>query len=223
MPDCSGGNLRPDPGAIKAGFLAGPIAPLDHAAGLTHFHDLAGRPVGIEVGRASLGGDKRSRKESTMPKIAPCLWFDRDAEAAARFYCEIFPNSKVCEIARYPEGLPGDRAGEVMTVAFELDGVPFLGLNGGPHFKFSEAVSFLIEVKDQAELDRYWTALLAGGGAESQCGWLKDRFGLSWQVTPVQLPHLMANPDREKAARVAAAMLTMKKLDIAALEAAARP
>jgi len=157
-----------------------------------------------------------------MPKLAPCLWFDRQAEDAARFYCAIFPNSKVGAIARYPEGFPGDRAGEVMTVEFELDGKPFTGLNGGPDFKFSEAVSFQIDVQDQAELDRYWTALLADGGQESVCGWLKDRFGLSWQVVPVQLGKLMASPDREAAGRVAAAMMKMAKLDIATLEAAAK-
>jgi predicted 3-demethylubiquinone-9 3-methyltransferase (glyoxalase superfamily) len=108
-----------------------------------------------------------------------------------------------------------------MTVEFELDGKPFTGLNGGPHFTFSEAISFQIEVEDQAELDRYWNALLAGGGGESQCGWLKDRFGLSWQVVPVQLAKLMANPDRAAAGRVADAMMKMVKLDIAELEAAA--
>lgn len=156
-----------------------------------------------------------------MPKLAPCLWFDTQAEDAARFYCAIFPNSKVGKISRYPEGLPGDRAGQALTVEFELDGKPFTGLNGGPEFKFSEAVSFQIDVQDQAELDRYWDALLADGGVESQCGWLKDRFGLSWQVVPVQLGQLMAGPDREAAGRVAAAMMQMVKLDIAKLEAAA--
>lgn len=116
-----------------------------------------------------------------MPGLAPCLWFDREAEAAADFYCAVFPNSKVTEVARYPEGFPGDRAGQVLTVAFELDGKPFTGLNGGPDFTFSEAISFQIDVETQAELDRYWNALLAGGGQESMCGWLKDRFGVSWR------------------------------------------
>lgn len=156
-----------------------------------------------------------------MPKLAPCLWFDTQAEDAARFYCAIFPNSKVGKISRYPEGLPGDRAGQALTVEFELDGKPFTGLNGGPQFTFSEAVSFQIDVQDQTELDRYWEALLADGGVESQCGWLKDRFGLSWQVVPAQLGQLMASPDREAAGRVAAAMMQMVKLDIAKLEAAA--
>ena len=156
-----------------------------------------------------------------MPKITNCLWFDTEAEEAANFYVSIFPNSKITDVARYPENLPGDRAGQVLTVAFELDGVRFTGLNGGPQFKFDEAISFQIEVQDQAELDRYWTALLAGGGSESQCGWLKDRFGLSWQVVPVQLPRLLSGPDKQAANRVAAAMMQMVKLDIARLEAAA--
>lgn len=157
-----------------------------------------------------------------MTSITPCLWFDREAEAAANFYCAIFPNSKVTAVSRYPENLPGDRAGEALTVAFELDGKPFTGLNGGPQFTFSEAISFQIEVETQAELDRYWNALLADGGSESQCGWLKDRFGLSWQVVPAQLGRLMSGPDREAANRVASAMMQMVKLDIAQLEAAAR-
>lgn len=156
-----------------------------------------------------------------MPKITNCLWFDTEAEEAARFYCGIFPNSKITEVARYPEGLPGDRAGQVLTVAFELDGTPFTGLNGGPDFKFSEAISFQIDCQDQAEVDRYWDALLAGGGQESQCGWLKDRFGLSWQVVPTRLSELISGPDKERANRVAAAMMQMVKLDIAKLEAAA--
>lgn len=156
-----------------------------------------------------------------MPNLTPCLWFDREAEDAARFYVSIFPNSKIGKISRYPEGLPGDRAGQVLTVEFELDGKRFTGLNGGPEFKFSEAVSFEIEVETQAELDRYWNALLEGGGRESQCGWLKDRFGLSWQVVPRQLAQLMSSSDPGQANRVAAAMMQMVKLDIAKLEAAA--
>ena len=156
-----------------------------------------------------------------MPRITPCLWFDRDAEEAAKFYCAIFPNSRIVDVSRYPENLPGDRAGEVLTVVFELDGKRFMGLNGGPQFPFSEAVSLEIEVDSQAEIDRYWDALLASGGVESQCGWLKDRFGFSWQVTPRQLGELMAGPDKAKAGRVAAAMMQMVKLDIAKLEAAA--
>jgi predicted 3-demethylubiquinone-9 3-methyltransferase (glyoxalase superfamily) len=156
-----------------------------------------------------------------MPKITSCLWFDTEAEEAANFYVSIFPNSKIGKIARYPEGLPGDRAGQVLTVEFELDGAPYSGLNGGPQFKFSEAVSFQIFVQDQAELDHYWDGLLAGGGQESRCGWLKDRFGVSWQVIPKQLGELMGGPDRAAAGRVAGAMMQMGKLDVAKLEAAA--
>lgn len=156
-----------------------------------------------------------------MPSIVPCLWFDTAAEEAANFYCEVFPNAKVTAVSRYPEGMPGDRAGQVLTVAFELDGKPFTALNGGPVFTFSEAISFQINAQDQAEVDRYWDALLADGGSESRCGWLKDRFGVSWQVVPVQLAQLMSGPDRAAANRVAQAMMQMVKLDIAALEAAA--
>jgi predicted 3-demethylubiquinone-9 3-methyltransferase (glyoxalase superfamily) len=155
-----------------------------------------------------------------MSKITTCLWFDGKAEEAARFYAAIIPNSSVGKITKYPEGTPGT-PGTVMTVEFELDGAKFMGLNGGDDFKFSEAVSFVIDCADQAEVDRYWKALLADGGEESVCGWLKDRFGLSWQVTPRILPKLMADPDRKKASRVADAMMHMKKIDVAELEAAA--
>lgn len=155
-----------------------------------------------------------------MPNITPCLWFDRDGEDAARLYVSLFPNSRITKVARYPEGLPGDRAGEVLTVEFELDGKAFTALNGGPEFPQSEAISFQIFVKDQAELDHYWDGLIAGGGAESQCGWLKDRFGVSWQVVPEKMGEWMSNP--ETGARVAAAFMPMKRLDIAKLEAAAR-
>lgn len=154
-----------------------------------------------------------------MPKIVNCLWFDTDAEDAAKLYVSLFPNARITHVARYPEGLPGDRAGQVMTVEFELDGTSFVGLNGGPQFKFDEAVSFQIMVKDQAELDHYWNGLIAGGGQESQCGWLKDRFGVSWQVVPTRMAEWMENP--KTGAKVAAAFMPMKKLDIATLEAAA--
>ena len=154
-----------------------------------------------------------------MPNITPCLWFDRDAEDAAKLYVSVFPNSKITKVSRYPEGLPGDRAGEVLTVEFELDGKTFTALNGGPDFKFSEAVSMQISVKDQTEYDHYWDGLMAGGGQESQCGWLKDRFGFSWQVTPEKMGEWMRNP--ETGARVAAAFMPMKRLDIATLEKAA--
>ncbi len=156
-----------------------------------------------------------------MPRITNCLWFDRQAEEAAEFYCGVFPNSRISKVARYPDSMGGERAGTVMTVEFELDGAPFVGLNGGPEFKFDEAVSFQIDCQDQAEVDHYWNGLLAGGGRESQCGWLTDRFGLSWQVVPRQLIELTTGPDRAKASRVFAAMMQMVKLDVAQLEAAA--
>jgi len=155
-----------------------------------------------------------------MPTITPFLWFDNQAEEAASFYCSIFPNSKVGKVTRYSEGAPAP-AGAVMTVEFSLDGQDFIGLNGGPHFQFTEAVSFTIATKDQAETDRYWDALLAGGGQPSQCGWLKDRFGLSWQVTPEELIKLTTDPDPGRAQRATQAMLQMVKIDIAQLRQAA--
>jgi predicted 3-demethylubiquinone-9 3-methyltransferase (glyoxalase superfamily) len=153
-----------------------------------------------------------------MPKITPFLWFDTEAEEAAKLYTSLFPNSKIGKTARYGEGMPGP-AGSVMTIEFELDGQTFVGLNGGPIFKFTEAVSFTIDCEDQAELDHYWNGLIAGGGTESQCGWLKDRFGVSWQVVPRRMGEWMGNP--RTGAKVAAAFMRMKKLDIATLEAAA--
>ena len=155
-----------------------------------------------------------------MPRITPNLWFDFNAEEAANFYVSIFPNSKVGKIARYTEVGPGP-AGTAVTVEWELDGQPFVGINGGPDFTFSEAVSMEIRCKDQAEVDYYWERLLADGGRESQCGWLKDRFGFSWQVTPQRLIDLMTHEDPEVVKRVTAAMLQMVKLDVARLEAAA--
>ncbi len=153
-----------------------------------------------------------------MPRTYPCLWFDTDAQPAAEFYTSLFPNSRITTVSHYPKG-SGDREGQVLTVAFELDGVPYLALNGGPQFTFDEAISITIDVKDQAELDRYWDALVADGGQESMCGWLKDKFGLSWQVVPEHWDEI-ASGDPDRAAKVFAAMMTMKRLDIAALEAA---
>jgi predicted 3-demethylubiquinone-9 3-methyltransferase (glyoxalase superfamily) len=155
-----------------------------------------------------------------MPRIIPNLWFDTQGEQAAEFYTSLFPNSSIGSIARYPEGAPGPE-GEVMTVDFSLDGQPFTAINGGPHFTFDEAISFVIEVDDQAELDRYWDALTAEGGEEVQCGWCKDRFGLSWQVVPKGMQELFEDPDKGRAQRAMQAMLGMKKLDIAAMRAAA--
>jgi len=153
-------------------------------------------------------------------KITPNLWFDGEAEQAAEFYCSIFDNSRITGKTHYPEGSPGE-AGTVMTVEWELDGQRFVGINGGPNFKFDEAVSFEISCKDQEEVDYFWERLLADGGTESQCGWLKDRFGLSWQVVPEGMDEVFADPDPERAQRAMQAMLKMVKLDIAALRAAA--
>jgi predicted 3-demethylubiquinone-9 3-methyltransferase (glyoxalase superfamily) len=154
-----------------------------------------------------------------VPAIIPNLWFDTEAEQAAEFYLSVFPNSRVVSVARYPEGAPGP-AGSVMSVEFELDGQRFVGINGGPVFTFSEAVSFQISCRDQDEVDRYWAAL-TDGGEESQCGWLKDRFGLSWQVVPEGMDEIFADPDAGRAQRAMQAMLGMRKLDVAALRAAA--
>jgi predicted 3-demethylubiquinone-9 3-methyltransferase (glyoxalase superfamily) len=154
-----------------------------------------------------------------MQNITPCLWFDTEGEDAANFYTSIFPNSKIKHIARY--GSAGPRAeGSVMTVSFELNGHEFVALNGGPDFEFSEAISFQVSCKDQDEVDKYWNELSAGG-EEGPCGWLKDKFGLSWQIVPTVLPELLSNPDKEKAQRVMAAMLEMKKIQIDELERAA--
>jgi predicted 3-demethylubiquinone-9 3-methyltransferase (glyoxalase superfamily) len=154
-----------------------------------------------------------------MPDITPCLWFDTEGEDAANFYTSIFPNSRIVGVSHYGEAGPRE-AGTVLTVEFELDGKPFTALNGGPEFTFDEAISFQISCKDQAEVDHYWDNLLAGGGQASQCGWLKDRFGVSWQVVPVQLVECLAGPDPEAAQRAMKAMLGMQKIDIAAVQAA---
>ena len=154
-----------------------------------------------------------------MNEITPCLWFDTEGEEAAKLYTSVFPNSKILDVARY--GAAGPRPeGTVMTVSFELDGQKFLALNGGPLFTFSEAISFQVSCNDQDEVDAFWSEL-SEGGEEGPCGWLKDRFGLSWQIVPIRLTELLADPDREKSQRVMQAMLKMKKIDIAALEAAA--
>jgi len=154
-------------------------------------------------------------------RISPCLWFDGEAEEAAKFYVSVFPNSKIGRISRYGDAGPGPK-GSVMTVAFTLDGQEFIGLNGGPQFKFTEAVSFTVYCDTQKEVDSYWAKLTAGGGKEVQCGWVKDRFGLSWQIVPTILPKLATDKDPKKVERVMRAMLQMKKLDIATLKAAAR-
>jgi len=154
-----------------------------------------------------------------MQKITPFLWFDTQGEAAAQFYSSLFPNSRIVDVTHY--GSAGPRPeGTVMTVSFELDGQQFVALNGGPEFTFSEAVSFQVNCKDQEEVDRFWSAL-SEGGEEGPCGWLKDKFGLSWQIVPTALPELLSDPDPEKTQRVMAAMLSMRKIEIEALEQAA--
>jgi predicted 3-demethylubiquinone-9 3-methyltransferase (glyoxalase superfamily) len=154
-----------------------------------------------------------------MKGITPCLWFDTQGEDAANLYTSIFPNSRIKEIARY--GSAGPRPeGSVMTVSFELDGQEFLALNGGPEFTFSEAISFQIPCKDQEEVDRYWDAL-SEGGEKGPCGWLKDRFGVSWQIVPTRLVELLSDPDRDRSQRVMACMMKMGKIEIAELEQAA--
>ena len=155
-----------------------------------------------------------------MPRISPFLWFDTQAEEAANFYVSIFPNSRITKVSRYGEGGPGPK-GSVMVVAFELDGQHILALNGGPHFKFTEAISLVVDCKTQEEIDHYWQKLTTDGGQEVQCGWLKDKFGLSWQIVPAQMGEIMSDPDPSRAKRAMQAMMKMKKLDINALKAAA--
>jgi predicted 3-demethylubiquinone-9 3-methyltransferase (glyoxalase superfamily) len=154
-----------------------------------------------------------------MQGITPCLWFDTEGEEAAQLYTSVFPNSRIVDVSYYGEGGPRE-AGTVMTVSFELNGLEFLALNGGPQYAFSEAVSFQVSCETQEEVDHYWNAL-TNGGEEGPCGWLKDRFGVSWQIVPKVLPKLLSDPDREKAQRVMSAMMQMKKLQIDELERAA--
>ncbi len=165
--------------------------------------------------------------KNTMPslkKISPCLWFNTEAEDAARFYISIFPNSKITAVTRYPDTgkeVHGKDAGSVLTVEFKLDGQSFTGLNGGPQFKFNEAISFMVECTTQEEADDYWEKLGAGGDPEAQqCGWLKDRFGLSWQIIPAGFVEMLNSPDTAASKRAFEAMLKMKKLDLAAMKRA---
>jgi predicted 3-demethylubiquinone-9 3-methyltransferase (glyoxalase superfamily) len=154
-----------------------------------------------------------------MSTITPCLWFDTEGEDAAKLYTSVFPNSKITDVSHY--GSAGPRPeGMVMTVGFELDGQKFVALNGGPDFTFNEAISFQVSCKDQEEVDAYWSKLTEGG-EEGPCGWLKDKFGVSWQIVPKVLPELLSNPDPETSQRVMEAMLQMKKIDIDELERAA--
>ncbi|MBV8950427.1 MAG: VOC family protein [Actinobacteria bacterium] len=155
-----------------------------------------------------------------MPKITPWLWFDTEAEEAAKLYTSIFKNSRITDTSCYGPGGPRPE-GSVMTVSFELDGQEFVGLNGGPESTFDEAISFMVQCDSQAEVDEYWDRLTADGGQESQCGWLKDRFGVSWQIIPTRLNELLGDPDPERARRAMQAMLQMHKIDIEAMERAA--
>jgi predicted 3-demethylubiquinone-9 3-methyltransferase (glyoxalase superfamily) len=155
-----------------------------------------------------------------MPTIATSLWFDTQALEAAEYYVSLFPDSRIVDVARYGPGAPRPE-GMVLTVDFELAGERFNALNGGPDFKFTEATSILVNCEDQAEVDRLWSALIANGGEASQCGWLKDRYGLSWQIVPDALPRLLNDPDRDKSQRVMEAMLKMQKIEVSELERAA--
>lgn len=155
-----------------------------------------------------------------MTRITPCLWFDGKAEEAANLYASIFPDSSVDAVHRAPADYPAGKAGDVLTVDFTVMGMKFMGLNGGPHFTFDEAVSFQVHTDSQEETDRYWDALLASGGKPSACGWISDRFGLSWQITPRRLSEMMTSPDKAASARAMQAMMEMVKIDIATLEKA---
>jgi predicted 3-demethylubiquinone-9 3-methyltransferase (glyoxalase superfamily) len=155
-----------------------------------------------------------------MAKITPCLWFDGKAEEAAELYVSLLPDSRIDSVMRSPADTPSGPAGMPLLVEFTLAGQQFQGLNGGPEFQFNEAVSFVIDCEDQAEVDRLWEALTAGGGEPSMCGWLKDRFGVSWQIVPRELNELMQDPDPERARRATEAMLQMRKIDVAELRRA---
>src|SRR5215813_11579538 len=157
---------------------------------------------------------------NTKAKNTICLWFNKDAQDAARFYAATFPNSEVIALHKAPGDFPGGKEGQVLTVEFTVLGIPCVGLNGGPIFKHSEAFSFQVATKDQEETDRYWNAIVGNGGEESACGWCKDKWGLSWQITPVVLTQGVTDPDPAVSKRVFDAMMTMKKIDVAAIEAA---
>jgi predicted 3-demethylubiquinone-9 3-methyltransferase (glyoxalase superfamily) len=155
----------------------------------------------------------------TKQKITPYLWFDMNAEEAVNFYVSVFKDTRIIATSRYPDEMP-DFGGKVLTIQFELFGQAFMALNGGPQFKFNEAVSFLVDCKDQAEVDYYWEKLTADGGEEGMCGWLKDKYGLSWQIIPMRLEELIGSSDKKKAGRAMQTMLSMRKIDVAELERA---
>ena len=163
-----------------------------------------------------------NRKDQAVPKNTICVWYDKDAAAAARFYAETFPDSSVGTVWRAPGDYPSCKKGDVLVVEFKVAGVSCIGLNGGPQFKHSEAMSFVIATDDQAETDRYWNAIVGNGGQESACGWCKDKWGLSWQITPIVLTKAITDPDPGVAKRAFDAMMQMGKIDIAAIEAARR-
>ena len=157
-----------------------------------------------------------------IPRNTICLWYERDALAAATFYAETFPDSAVKGVFHAPADFPGGKQGDVLTVDFTVLGIPCIGLNGGPVFKQSEAFSFQVATDDQAETDRYWNAIVGNGGQESECGWCKDKWGVSWQITPRVLTEAFTSPDRDVARRAFEAMMTMRKIDVAKIEAAVR-
>lgn len=157
----------------------------------------------------------------TSQKITPCLWFEGNAPEAVRFYTSVFPNSSIDQETRSPSDYPGGKAGDVLLVAFKIAGQSYLALNGGKHDAFNDAISLSVDCADQAEVDRYWEALTANGGRPVACGWLKDKYGVSWQIVPRRLPELLSSSDPATAKRVMAAMMEMVKIDVATLEAAA--
>jgi predicted 3-demethylubiquinone-9 3-methyltransferase (glyoxalase superfamily) len=163
--------------------------------------------------------DVREDVMSLIQKVSTCFWFDKDGEDAAKFYVSLLPNSRITAVSRYGKGAPLPE-GTALTVTFELAGTEFMALNGGPHFKLTEAASLVVQCDGQAEIDRLWSALLADGGKEQQCGWLKDRYGMSWQIVPARLRDMMQAGEPERMARVMAAVMKMVKLDLAPLEAA---
>jgi 2-polyprenyl-6-hydroxyphenyl methylase/3-demethylubiquinone-9 3-methyltransferase len=171
-------------------------------------------------GEAALEEKERTMTDKT--KIVTCLWFNKNAEEAASFYAATFPDSRVTAVHRSPSDYPSGKAGDVLTVEFTVLGQPFVGLNGGPEFTFDEAVSFQVFTDTQEETDRYWNAIVRGGGQESMCSWCKDKFGLSWQIVPRVLIKAITDPDKAAAKRAMNAMMTMKKIDISRIEAARR-
>lgn len=165
--------------------------------------------------------EAQGQRSRIHPRITPMLWFDTEAEEAAQFYTSVFPNSRITQVSRYGKGAPAPE-GTVMVVSFDLDGQAFTALNGGPRYTFNEAISLVISCEDQPEVDHYWEGLIAGGGRAVACGWLRDRYGLAWQVVPVDVFDMIADPDPERASRATAAVWSMVKLDVDAIRKAYR-